>query len=338
MLKKYSKAFLAATMSLSLLLSACGAKTNQEASGDSSKKEYIIKIGYENQPGEPLDLAAKEWKKLAEEKSNGQIKIELFPSSQLGSKKDVIEQMQMGANVLHIADASFLMEYVPDIGILSAPYLVDNYEQMWKLTNSDWFKGLEKQLQDKGIHIVSTKWVYGDRHLITSKPVTKPEDLKGLKVRVPNNPLSIKIMEKMGATPTPMPLGEVYPAMAQGVIDGMENPLPVIWGSKVYENGKNLALTAHTNMITQWLAGQSYIKTLPEDIVKILKETGDQAGEFMAQKVKESETKVIEDLKAAGVTVADADKNAFKEASKPLYSEIKEWSPGLYDTVQGLLK
>ncbi|MBE3102935.1 MAG: C4-dicarboxylate TRAP transporter substrate-binding protein, partial [Bacilli bacterium] len=258
----------------SMVLAGCGKKDSASASEDI----YTIKIGYENQPGEPLDLAANQWKKLAEKQSDGKIKIELYPSSQLGSKQDAIELMKTGANVLHIADASFLMEYVPDIGILSAPYLTDDYESLFKLTESEWFKGLEKDLQDEGINIVSTKWIYGDRHLITNKEVKTPNDLKGLKVRVPSNPLSIKIMEKLGATATPMPLGEVYPAIAQGVIDGMENPLPVINGSKVYENAKFLTLTGHTNMIIQWIAGQSYIDTLPKDIVKVLKETGDEAG------------------------------------------------------------
>ncbi|WP_254118888.1 C4-dicarboxylate TRAP transporter substrate-binding protein [Bacillus sp. FJAT-29790] len=299
---------------------------------------YTVKIGYENQPGEPLDLAANEWKKLAEEKSNGKIKIELYPSSQLGSKQDAIEQMRAGANIIYIADASFLMDFVPDIGILSAPYLTDDYDSLFKLTDSDWFKGLEKDLQDKGIHIVTTKWVYGDRHLITDKEVKTPEDLKGLKVRVPNNPLQIKIIEKMGATATPLPLGEVYPAIAQGVINGMENPLPVIYGSKVYENAKYLALTAHTNMIIQWISGQSYMEKLPEDIVKVLKETGDETGKFMAEKVKESEKNVLKDLEGSGVKITEVDKELFKEAIKSLYKEMDNWSPGLYDEVQKSFK
>lgn len=326
--------FLALCLCISMILVGCG-----KSEGASGKKDvYTIKIGYENQPGEPVDLAAQEWKKLAEEKSNGKIKIELYPSSQLGSKQDAIEQMKTGANIIHIADASFLMDYVPDIGILSAPYLSENYEDLFKVTDSDWFKGLEKDLQSQGLHIVSTKWIYGDRHLITTKEVKEPKDLKGLKVRVPSNPLSIKIMEKMGATATPLPLGEVYPSIAQGVIDGMENPLPVIQGSKVYEKAKFLSVTGHTNMIIQWIAGQSYMESLPEDVMKVLKETGDEAGKFMEEKVKESEESVLKDLKDAGVTVVEPDKKAFKEATKSVYEEMDEWSPGLYDKVQKILK
>ncbi|MBI0579893.1 C4-dicarboxylate TRAP transporter substrate-binding protein [Neobacillus cucumis] len=336
MKKRGSAIFLALFLCISMMLVGCG--KSKSASGGKEQDVYTIKIGYENQPGEPIDLAAKEWKRLAEEKSKGKIKIELYPSSQLGSKQDVIEQMKTGANIIHIADASFLMDYVPDIGILSAPYLADSYDDLFKVTDSEWFKGLEKDLQKQGIHIVSTKWIYGDRHLITTKPVREPKDLKGLKVRVPSNPLSIKIMEKMGATATPLPLGEVYPSIAQGVIDGMENPLPVIYGSKVYEKAKYLSLTGHTNMIIQWIAGQSYIDTLPADVVKVLQETGDEAGKFMGEKVKESEQSNMKDLKAAGVKVIEPDKEAFKEATKSVYKEMTDWSPGLYDKIQKIIK
>lgn len=336
MLKRGSAILLVLCLCISMVLVGCG--KSKSASGGKEKDVYTIKIGYENQPGEPIDLAAKEWKRLAEEKSKGKIKIELYPSSQLGSKQDVIEQMKTGANIVHIADASFLMDYVPDIGILSAPYLTDSYEDLFKVTDSEWFKGLEKDLQGKGIHIVTTKWIYGDRHLITTKPVKEPKDLKGLKVRVPSNPLSIKIMEKMGATATPLPLGEVYPSIAQGVIDGMENPLPVIYGSKVYEKAKYLSLSGHTNMIVQWIAGQSYMETLPDDVVKLLKETGDEAGKFMGEKVKESEDTVLKDLKGAGVKVIEPDKAAFKEATKEVYKEMTDWSPGLYDKIQKIIK
>lgn len=319
---------------ISLVLTGCG--KSEGASGQ--KDVYTIKIGYENQPGEPVDLAVNEWKRVAEEKSKGKIKIELYPSSQLGSKQDAIEQMKTGANIIHIADASFLADYVPDIGILSAPYLSDNYDELFKLTDSDWFKGLEKDLQGKGLHIVSTKWIYGDRHLITNKEVKEPKDLKGLKVRVPSNPLFIKTMEKMGATPTPLPLGEVYPSIAQGVIDGMENPLPVIQGSKVYEKAKYLSLTGHTNMIIQWIAGQSYMESLPEDVLKVLKETGDEIGKFMEEKVKESEKSVLKELQDSGVTVVESNKELFKEATMSVYNEMSDWSPGLYEKVQEIMK
>jgi tripartite ATP-independent transporter DctP family solute receptor len=330
-------------MILSAMLAGCSGGGSEGASGsegdssngggESDDKTYTVKVSYENQPGEPIDEAAKKWKEYATEMSDGKLEIELYPSSQLGSKKDVIEQGMSGANVIQIADASFLQDYVPEIGILSAPYLTDSYDQLFKVIDSDWFKGLDQELQDKGLHIVSTTWIYGDRHLITSEPVSKPADLKGMKLRVPNNKLAIQTIEYMGGTATPMPLGDVYPSIQQGVVDGMENPLPVIYGSKVHEQAKHVSLTGHMNMLIQWVAGQAYIETLPDDIVTALKDSAEKAGEYMNQTGEEAAAETLEKLKAEGVTIHEVDKEVFKEATLGVYDEFPEWD-GLYEKIQ----
>lgn len=360
MLTKMSGLF-AVVLVLSLVLAACGGGNNsggqQASSGGSGggtsqgqsanqsqgsdaqdDKVYTINISYENNPGEPVDLAVQEWKRLAEEKSGGRLILETYPSSQLGSKVDVIEQMMTGANVIAIADASFLMDYVPDLGIVSGPYLTENYDQLFKLTQSDWFKEQEAKLQEKGLHIVTTKWIYGTRHMVVNKPVTKPEDFKGMKIRVPNNQLFIKTIEGMGGTPTPMPWGDVYPALSQGVVDGAENPLPVLYGSKMHEQAKYVALTEHIQMISQWIAGQQFIESLPDDIVAILKETGDLAGDVMNEMVMSADAETIEKLKEAGVTVNEVDVAAFRAAVEGIYSEFPEWTPGLFDKIQEIIR
>lgn len=327
---------LATIMMVSAALTGCGGASEPSPSAGSGNadKVYNIKISYENQPGEPVDVGANEWKKLAEEKSGGRLKIELYPSSQLGAKKDVIEQGMAGGNVIQIGDASFLQDYVADIGIISGPYLVDNFDQLFKITKSDWFKEQEKLLQDKGIHIVSTNWIYGDRHLLAKKAVKGPEDMKGLKIRVPNNQLAIKTFEAMGSVPTPMPFSEVYPAAQQGVIDGLENPAPVIFGSKTHEVLKDLTLTGHMKMITQWIAGQKFMETLPPDLLQILKETADQAGEVVNGMIADADKKAYDDFEAAGVTIHEIDTTAFKQAAKAAYDQFPEWTPGLYDKLQ----
>lgn len=345
--KKALSGLIAVMMIFSFVLAACGgdkkAGTGNTDTGSANDKGgddkvYTIKVSYENNPDEPVDLAAKHWKNIVEEKSNGRLKLELYPSSQLGSKVDVIEQMKKGSNVIALADASFLMDYVPDIGILSAPYLTDNYDQLFTLTRSDWFKELSTQLQDKGLHILTSNWIYGTRHTLVDREVTKPEDFKGLKIRVPNNKLFISTIELMGATPTPMPLGDVYPALSQGIVNGVENPLPVLYGAKLHEQVKYLSLTGHTLLIAQWIGGQKFIETLPEDLLAILKETGDEAGVFGNEIVQKAEQETVGQMKEAGLTVSEVDQAAFREAVKDIYNQFTEWTPGLYDTVQNILK
>lgn len=109
-------------------------------------QEVTVRIAYENNPGEPVDQVVNRWAELVDEASDGKVKLELFPSSQLGAKQDVIEQGMMGVNVITIADAAFLTDYDPDLGILMAPYLTDSAADLFKIYESDWFKQKEAAL------------------------------------------------------------------------------------------------------------------------------------------------------------------------------------------------
>ncbi|MDU4962561.1 MAG: C4-dicarboxylate TRAP transporter substrate-binding protein, partial [Sporomusaceae bacterium] len=260
---------------LALLLAGCGGSGKPAVKEDEKIK---IKISYANNVGEPNDKALREWGRLMHERSNGRVEFQYFPSSQLGSQKDVTEQLTIGSNVISISDGGFLMDYVPEFGITFLPYFFDNKEQLYKLVDSDLFKELSQKLETKGLYIVHSKWIYGDRHVIANKPVTKPADLKGMKIRVPNIRISTEMMNAMGAVATPMPLAEAYPGIMQGVIDGAENPIPVHYGGKMHEGAKYLNLTRHQVNLSSWIAGKSFIDKLPPDIVKMLKETGEEAG------------------------------------------------------------
>jgi tripartite ATP-independent transporter DctP family solute receptor len=332
------------TVMLTAVATGCSSKPQQNASGDTAKaaapaKKVVLKVGYENNPGEPLDLAAKEWSKLVKERSKDTIELQLFPSSQLGNKKDATEQMLMGSNVAYITDPSFLMDYVPDMGILSGPYLVETYDQLFKLFKSDWYKGEVKKLEAKGLTILADNWIYGDRHTIADKPVRKPEDLKGLKIRIPNNALSIKTFENMGGTPTPMALGEVYTALAQGVINGAENPLPVIYGAKLQEKARYLSLTEHQKMVIFWISSDKFMKSIPAEQADIIRKAGIDAGLYNNKTQEENEKKALEDFKKAGVEIiTNVDKKTFRENTKKVYGEFPQWSKGLYEKIQELIK
>ncbi len=333
---KWLAGALAMVMILSLVLAGCGGGSKSTA--PKAEEKIIIKIAYGNNVGEPNDKAVREWGRLMKEKSSGRVEFQYFPSSQLGSQKDVTEQLTIGSNVITISDGAFLMDYVPDFAILYLPYAYDNVDQLYKLADSDLFKEMSKKLESKGLYIVHTKWIYGVRHLLASKPVTKPEDLKGLKIRVPNTRLSTEALNAMGATATPMPLAEAYPAIMQGVINGAENPIPVLYGGKMYEGAKYLCLTGHQLNMSQWIAGKKFIDKLPPDIVKMLKETGEEAGRFLDKENAAAEKDAIDKMKAAGVTVVgNVDKKAFKEATKDVYKKFKEIPPELYNKMNAII-
>ncbi|XXM70771.1 C4-dicarboxylate TRAP transporter substrate-binding protein [Lysinibacillus sphaericus] len=337
-MKKMKKLLAAGSLVGALFLSACSGGTDEASSEEKKEDKVVVNIAYGNQPGEPLDKQAKKWKELAEEESDGRLELKLFPSSQLGSEKDVVEQAIMGNNVVVLTGYDFLMDYVPDAGILTAPYLTEDFDDLFYLTTTDWFKDLSSDLNGEGIDIVTTNTVYGKRHLMTTKPVEKPEDLKGMKIRVPNNQMYIKSFEALGATPTPLPLADLYTSLQQGLVDGAENPLPVLQGSKTNEVAEHLTLTEHTKIISPWIAGTSYLETLPEDLVEILKTTGDEAGEYGKTVVEEESDKVLAQFKEEGIEVHEVDLAPFREAAKSVYDAFPNWSPNLYETIQELLE
>ncbi|TQS73069.1 C4-dicarboxylate ABC transporter [Rhodobacteraceae bacterium] len=318
------KSLLAASTALMMALPAFAADTT-------------IRVAYENNPGEPADMVMHRWADLVDKASDGAVELELYPSSQLGAKQDVIEQAMLGVNVITIADVGFLTDYDPDLGILFGPYLTDNADQLFKIYESDWFKEKEQKLQEQGIHIVISNYLYGTRQLLATKKVETPADLKGMKIRTPNNIMQIRAIEAMGGTPTPMPLGDVYPALTQGTIDGVENPLPVLYGQKLQEQAKELSMISYLQNTSLWLGGQAYFDTLDPEVVDMLHETGREAGLYSQELAKEQDEKILEDMKAQGVTVTYPDLAPFKEAAMKVYDEFPEWSDGLYDKIQAQL-
>ena len=300
-----------------------------------------IMIGYENNPGEPIDLACNEWKRLVEEKSNGEMIVEIFPSSQLGSKDNIIDQAMAGDCVITLANGAFFQDRgVKDFGVVFAPYLFENWEQIDKLAASDWFAQKKAELSDLGLTIL-TGWHYGARDTMTTKKVVTAADIKGMKIRVPNNSLQVKGMAATGAVPTPMSLGEVYTALQQGTIDGLENPLTVLYNGAYQEVCKYLILDHHILDYTCWVCGTDFFNTLTPEQQQILIEAGNEAGVYNNAMLEETTNKALEDLKAAGVEVVEFDRDSFVAASESFYADpdIKAmWSEGLIDQVKEIIK
>ncbi|WHH57978.1 C4-dicarboxylate TRAP transporter substrate-binding protein [Petroclostridium sp. X23] len=309
---------------------------------DGKKEKYVIKLSYENNDGDPIDQGCDRWAELVKERTNGAVEIRIYPSSQLGAKKDLIEMMLMGQNVATIADGSYLMDYVPDIGIVMGPYVLENWDQMFKLTASDWWAEQAGLLEKEGIKIVTKNWIYGDRHLLTKKPVAKLTDLAGAKIRVPNNDISVKMFNLLGAASTPMALSEVYTALSQGVVDGVENPLTVLYDNKFQETCQYLTLTGHQKTFSTFVMGEKFFSSLPTEYQKIIMEAGDEAAKYNNEIYQKQTAEMLDKFKAAGVEVSElSDLEDFKAAVKGLYDSYESegtWTKGLYDKVQSIIK
>ena len=200
---------MATCMAIGLCASGCQNSMTQTAV---AQEDVVhIQIAYENNPGEPLDLACQRWKELLEEQSGGEIQVELYPSSQLGSKSDIINQEIAGDSAITLANGAFYADLgVSDFSVTFAPYLFRSWEDIEKLAESDWWAEQEEKLRETtGLVIVGSNWHYGVRNTITKEPVQSPEDMKGLKIRVPGNQLQVDSMGALGAAGTPMSLANM---------------------------------------------------------------------------------------------------------------------------------
>ncbi|MCM2676113.1 C4-dicarboxylate TRAP transporter substrate-binding protein [Alkalicoccobacillus plakortidis] len=321
-------------IALLFTLNACQSTTNASA----EKDVYTVNLAYGNQPGEPIDQVAHKWKELAEERSGGRLDFHLYPSSQLGSEADVVEQALFGSNVIIFTGYDFLMNFVPDLGVLTAPYIVDDVNDLFYLAETEWFDEQRQELKEIGFDVVSTNTLYGERHLMTTREVLTPDDLRGMKIRVPNNQMYINTFSVLGASPTPLPLGDMYASLQQGVIDGAENPIPVLEASKTNEVAKYLALTGHTKIMSPWVSGTEFLEDLPEDLLEILRTTGDEAGEYGKEIVYQQEEDVLELFEEQGIIINEVDQEAFKEKAERIFDVTPEWSPDLKETIDELLE
>lgn len=320
------------------LFAACTLAATMLAPASVLAKPVSIKVAYENNPGEPLDLVMRHWAELLKERSKGEVTLVLYPSSQLGSKQDVTEQAMMGMNVITLSDVAFLADYEPDLGILFGPYLTDDPQKLFKIYESDWFKEKNEALKKKGIHIVMNNYLYGTRQIIAKKPIRTPEDLAGMKIRVPNNVMQIKALQAMGATPTPMPLGEVYPALTQGMIDGVENPISVLQGQKLYEQAKYLSMVNYLTNTSVWVGGEAFFSRLPADQLEMIHQTGYEAGLYSQKLTLERDAEMLKTMEAEGVEVIYPDVEPFRQKALEVYKQFPEWSPNLYETIQQQLQ
>lgn len=300
--------------------------------------QTIIRMAYVNNPGEPVDLILNDWKNNIEERSSNNIKVELYPSSQLGSQKDVTELALAGVNVVSMTDAGFLSDYDPDIGIMFGPYLTESSNQLFDVYSSDWWKKKETSLAEKGVRVIASNFMYGVRQIMTKDPVLKPEDLRGMKIRTPANKMQIAALEAMGAAAVPMPLGEVYSALSQGVIDGVENPLSVLDAQKFSEVAKNISMVSYLVNTNMLFTGEAFWQSLTDEEKEIIKSVSYESGILSQEMAAQSESDLIDKFKKEGVSIHYVDMGPFKEKAMLVYEEDHGWSDGLYSKIQSQLK
>lgn len=289
------------------------------------QQKFVLKFNHVLGAKEPYHKGFTDWAKAVEARTNGGLKIEVFHSAQLGVEEDIIEQIRQGANVGQNTDSARMGNYIPGIAVMNGPYFATTLEEVMKLKNTPTVKAWNEELATKfGLKVLSFSWVQGYRHFFTNKPVRKPEDLKGMRIRTPPAPIWQESIRALGASPVALPFGEMYPALQQKAIDGVELVYNNIPAGRFYEVLKYANETGHIMLINFEVISAKFFNSLPAEYQKILVEECDKAGLETSKRILASEKEVKKDLLAKGmVAIEDVDLAAFKKAGEKAYEALK---------------
>jgi len=285
--------------------------------------DYELNLSSALSTQDPIVQAMQDAKQSIEQRTDGELTLNVFPNSQLGSDEDVVEQIRSGANIAILIDAGRLSEYQPELGILSAPYLVEDYTQYEAITQTDLYNQWVESLADNsGLRLMNYNWFQGAREMLTKEPVEKPEDLQGLRIRTINSPVCLKTIEAMGATPTPLPWSEVYSALQLGSIDGAEAQLTAADGQRLQEVINNVALTHHIQLMSGIVTSEQWYQSLPENLRSILDEELKKAGAEASQATVDALDATRKRMEEAGVTFTEVDTELFRQRVDSVYKEL----------------
>jgi tripartite ATP-independent transporter DctP family solute receptor len=274
----------------------------------------------------PSHLAAKQFAAKVEERTKGQVKIAIYPANVLGSPPEQCEQVRLGAIDMSLPTQGALDKYVKAFSVVMLPFMYDDYDHVYRTLDGpsmNWFS----PLAEKEGFIVLSNWEWGFRNLTNNKrPILKPEDAKGLKVRTPPEIQLQAAMEALGGIVTKIAFPEVYMALAQGVVDAQENPIAVIYHNKFYEVQKYLTLTKHVyNNMVHVVSAKSWAKLTPEQ-QRIFREESKSAGAYMRKAIVSEEADQIAKMEKAGLQVARPNLARFRAAMGPAYERIGKYA------------
>src|SRR5918992_743465 len=302
-----------------------------------AQPKHSLKFNHVLGPKEPYHEGFLQWAKAVEARTKGGLKIDVFHSAQLGKEEDILEQIRQGANIGQNTDSARMGNYVPGIAVMNGPYFAETLEDVAKLRKAPTVVKWNQELATKfGFKVLSFNWVQGYRHFFTNKPVRKPEDLKGLRIRTPPAPIWQESIRALGATPVAMAFTEMYPGLQQKAIDGVELVYNNIPGGRFYEVLKVANETKHIMLINFEVVSAKWFDSLPKEYQDALVEEAERAGEETSHQILRLEAEVEQQLKSRGMTIVeDVDLAAFRKAGEKAYEvlKIKEAKDAVYKEI-----
>jgi tripartite ATP-independent transporter DctP family solute receptor len=289
----------------------------------SARPELVLKLAHGLPTAHPVHEAMLFMAERVAARSDGRMKVEVFPSEQLGTEKECIEALQLGYLAMTKTSSAPMEGFVPKMRIFGVPYLFRDADHLWKVLNGPIGKELLLAGEAKRLRGLCY-YDAGARSFYTkNRPIETPADLTGLKIRVQNSVMSMRMVQAMGGSPTPIPWGELYTALDQGVVDGAENNAPSLRTSRHYEVCKYYILDEHTCLPDIVVIGTRVWNRMTPEQQRILQEAADESVAYQRKLWAEAEAADLKAVEEAGVTILRPDKGPFRESVRSVWEEFE---------------
>jgi len=349
-IKSISSLVLAIVMVLTL--AACGGKTDSpspDASSDTSTsaptssgsdgETYVWRIAHNNAEDSSWQLRLLELVDMVNETSNGRLSIELYPNSQLGDDTAMCEMIRNNNLDMMLTGGEVPGRWYAPVNLMAMPYLFTDLDHLERCIYGKPGQLMADGLAEADLHVFDY-WLRANRQILSVDPIESIDDMKGLKIRVPETDIWIKSMSALGANPTPVAFSETFTALQQGVVSAVENPLSSMYTMRFHEVCPNLALTNHTVSCTTILYSEANFQKLPEDLQKILRDCMDQIREENNKLTRNEDKEYIQKMKdeVPNLTITEPDYESFAALGRAAHSELVASVDGqeLYDAIQAL--
>jgi len=296
-------------------------------------QDTTFRIASVNAPTALSNTLAEETGNRIMERTEGRVSFQMFPSAQLGSTTDTIEQASQGQPTIAYTSASNLSQFgVPELAAVEGPFIVANAQEAERLANSELMQGYYDQLAETaGLRVLALNWFDGARHMIGTEPYVNPSDLAGVKMRVPPLETWLKTFEPMDVVATTVEAAEAYSALSQGVVSAGESPLTGLRANRWYEVVKEITLTGHFNLFLGWVTSEQAFLAMSEADRAIMLEEFRRGGQKLTEQSIAQEAEIRADFEAAGVTFHDPDLEAYRAATSSFYEDMPK---GLFDKIR----
>ena len=325
------KRIIAVLMIAVFVLSGCGSIGEKKNSANGT---VHLTFGHGQTEGHPYHKAALYFKEQVEKKTNGRVIVDIQPNGNLGDEREMTEGLQLGTIDITVAVAATLSGFDSDMDVLNFPYLFDTREQAFQVLDSETGKEIFDGMKEQGIEIYGT-FDLGFRSMTNSKrPITTPEDAKGIRMRTLESSVCVDSLGELGIDAVSMSFGELFTALQTGAVDGQENPLFTIYNSRFYEVQKYLSLTEHFYPVCPLMVSDLMWDKLSDEDAAIVKEALYDMVDYEREVAGEELDKTLQAIKDSGMEVNEVDKEAFKEAVAPVYEKYADKYGELFKKIE----